>query len=312
MSIATEITRLQNAKDDLKTSINAKTDSSHQITNETIDDYADFVDSIETGGGGGEITKGVEFSDWNDNGYPTNAKVKGLTTIPQSYMTGSFLSKIKNITLTNTTTIISNSSFSNLSSLETINIPNTVTSIGEKAFYSCPLLSNKTLNDNITNIGNSAFQLCNRLALESLPNNLVAIGNSAFQSCPSISITQIPDGVTILNNKTFNTCNNIKKLSMKNVTSISGFNANSASITSSGLKQVWIGSAITNGGLNRYSFLNCSNLEKMYIDLPRATVESFTNYQYAFMNNTSKTGIIVCNDDAGFISKAEFDTLVIE
>lgn len=53
MSIASEITRLQNAKADLKTSINAKTDSSHQITNETIDEYADFVDSIQTGGGGG-------------------------------------------------------------------------------------------------------------------------------------------------------------------------------------------------------------------------------------------------------------------
>lgn len=53
MSIASEITRLQNAKADLKTSINAKTDSSHQITGETIDEYADFVDSIQTGGGSG-------------------------------------------------------------------------------------------------------------------------------------------------------------------------------------------------------------------------------------------------------------------
>lgn len=50
MSIASEITRLQGAKTDLKTSINAKTDSSHQITNETIDAYASFVDSIPTGG----------------------------------------------------------------------------------------------------------------------------------------------------------------------------------------------------------------------------------------------------------------------
>lgn len=52
MSIASEIQRLQSAKASLKTSINAKTDSSHQITDETIDEYADFVDSIQTGGGG--------------------------------------------------------------------------------------------------------------------------------------------------------------------------------------------------------------------------------------------------------------------
>lgn len=51
MSVATEITRLQNAKAGLKTSINAKTDSSHQITDELLDDYASFVDSIQTGGG---------------------------------------------------------------------------------------------------------------------------------------------------------------------------------------------------------------------------------------------------------------------
>lgn len=46
MSIANEITRLQNAKAALKTAINAKNDSSHQIDDETLDDYADFVDLI--------------------------------------------------------------------------------------------------------------------------------------------------------------------------------------------------------------------------------------------------------------------------
>ena len=50
MSIASEITRLQNAKSDLKTSINAKLEGT-AITNETIDDYASFVDQIQTGGG---------------------------------------------------------------------------------------------------------------------------------------------------------------------------------------------------------------------------------------------------------------------
>lgn len=55
MSIASEITRLQNAKSALKTSINAKTDSSHQIDDETLDEYSDFVDSIQTGGGGSTI-----------------------------------------------------------------------------------------------------------------------------------------------------------------------------------------------------------------------------------------------------------------
>lgn len=48
MAISTEIQRLQNAKAALKTAINTKNDSSHQIDDETLDDYADFVDSIHT------------------------------------------------------------------------------------------------------------------------------------------------------------------------------------------------------------------------------------------------------------------------
>ena len=59
MSVASELTRIKGAKNDLKTSINAKTDSEHQITNETIDEYADFIDSITSGGG----------LDWSAIGY---------------------------------------------------------------------------------------------------------------------------------------------------------------------------------------------------------------------------------------------------
>lgn len=49
MSVATEIERIQAAKETLKTKLNAKNDSEHQITDELISDYGNFVDSI-TGG----------------------------------------------------------------------------------------------------------------------------------------------------------------------------------------------------------------------------------------------------------------------
>ena len=49
MSVATEIERIQTAKETLKTKLNAKNDSEHQITNELISDYGSFVDSISTG-----------------------------------------------------------------------------------------------------------------------------------------------------------------------------------------------------------------------------------------------------------------------
>lgn len=51
MSIASEITRLQTAKADLKTAIEGK--GVTVPSSATLDDYADLVDDIQTGGGGG-------------------------------------------------------------------------------------------------------------------------------------------------------------------------------------------------------------------------------------------------------------------
>lgn len=54
MSIASEISRLQTAKADLKTAIEGK---GVTVPNSTkLDGYADLVDSIETGGGGNVST----------------------------------------------------------------------------------------------------------------------------------------------------------------------------------------------------------------------------------------------------------------
>ena len=47
MSIASEISRLQSAKNTLKTKINAKNDTNHQIDDETLDEFGSFVDSIQ-------------------------------------------------------------------------------------------------------------------------------------------------------------------------------------------------------------------------------------------------------------------------
>ena len=73
--ISTEITRLQSAKAALKTAINSKNDSSHQIDDETLEDYAGFVDNISTGGSATHITKTItengtyDASDDSADGY---------------------------------------------------------------------------------------------------------------------------------------------------------------------------------------------------------------------------------------------------
>lgn len=290
---------------------------------------------------GGAPTKGYIFSDYDTDGYPQQIDVVGITSIPQqtfksptaTNVYGAY-SKMKKVVLSNSVTSLGNSSFEGNSLLEEIDLSN-VTSIGSYAFTACYKLGNVVLNNSLTSISEGVFSNCSMLNINSLPSSLTFIGTAAFGYCVQLSLTslpstlttmyqqsfincsnlaisQIPDGITSLAASVFLNCTSLKKISMNNVATINGNGtSNGAFKGCTGLKQVWIGSSITSGGFARYPFYQCSALEKMYINLPRATVESFTNYQYAFMNDTSKTGIIVCNDDAGFIDKATFDAQVI-
>lgn len=63
MSIESEIARLQNAKEILKAAINNKLASTTNITNETLDEYASFVDNITTGGGGINPSGSIEVTE---------------------------------------------------------------------------------------------------------------------------------------------------------------------------------------------------------------------------------------------------------
>ena len=103
MSVASEITRIQNAKASLKTSINAKTDAQHQINNETIDDYADFVDSIQTGGGGSSNNVYVDMRLTGTYAYATGitSMITSIDLLDTSLMFSlrNFLANSKIVTL---------------------------------------------------------------------------------------------------------------------------------------------------------------------------------------------------------------------
>lgn len=72
MSIANEISRLQTAKADLKTAIEGK--GVTVAASATLDAYADLVDAIETGGGGGDT------GDWRGaTKYMQNVKFKSVS-----------------------------------------------------------------------------------------------------------------------------------------------------------------------------------------------------------------------------------------
>jgi hypothetical protein len=78
MSIATEIARLQQAKADLKASINAKGGT---ITNETIDEYASKVSALPSPKEEETKTVTPDFSSGNQVITPTSGKVLSQVTL---------------------------------------------------------------------------------------------------------------------------------------------------------------------------------------------------------------------------------------
>lgn len=81
MSIATEISRLQSAKASLKTAIEGK--GVTVPSDSTLDDYADYVDSIS--GGGGSVT--VEIKTISSAVTNTKALFDALVPSPQASKT---------------------------------------------------------------------------------------------------------------------------------------------------------------------------------------------------------------------------------
>lgn len=242
--------------------------------------------NVESTGSEGETPEiGFVVHEWNTSGKPTSIEYVGMTTISGSPISTGLLKEIK---LSDTVTKIGSSAFSNYKSLEKI-----------------------IFGNNVTTIEQGAFTSCENLALTELPTSLTGgLKAQTFNFCSKLAIKTIPDGVTGIAYSTFGYCTSIKQISMKNVTKIEGSSTGNAGFSNcSGITASWIGSAITNSGLPRYSFSGCTSLKRIFIDLPRTTVETFTNYQYAFMNDTSKTGIIICNDDEGFMTKEEFDAI---
>lgn len=285
------IDNLTNFLSDVATAIkNKKGDNS----NIKASDFDIEINNLSSGGSTPEV--GFVVDEWTSDGFAKKVTVYGMSTLPDFAFTAY---------------TYSGTAYKNLLQQKLVNVilPSGMTNIGRNAFYQCSSLQNVNMPDSITSIGNSAFMGCSVLAITKLPSALITIGTQCFQSCKKITIKTIPDGVKNLQLHTFNGCTSLTQISMRNVTTVYSGSSNNAFYNCTGLKAVWIGSKVTSSGLAQYSFNGCTNITKMYIDLPRATVEGFAGYQYAFMNNTSKTGIIICNDDDGFITKEEFDSI---
>lgn len=207
MSIATEISRLQNAKADIKTAIEAK--GVTVPSSATIDSYNTYINQIQTGGGGGtnyleqyanrSLSGSIDFTQLGTNIGPNMARylLYGQTTITSVDLTGTGATKIADN--------FCNSCYS----LTSIVIPDTVTEIGNN-FCQDSQLNSFTFNNSVNKIG-SYFLGNSRVTSLTIPSTVKSIGNDCLNGCKYLTqviynapTTDIPQSL----------CNNTNSLSL--------------------------------------------------------------------------------------------------
>lgn len=160
-TIEENLSRIQSAKTDIKTAIEAK--GVTVPSSATIDTYSTYVSQISGGGGGIPMPSNLSAATLNNFGLLTSAAIKnGVTSI--GYRT-----------------------FYYCTSLTSIDISDSVTSIANDAFYNCKSLTSVTIPNSVTSIGSGAFNLCNSLTSIIIPDSVTSIDSRAFNNCRSLT-----------------------------------------------------------------------------------------------------------------------------
>ena len=189
MSVATEISRIQSAKTDIKDAIEAK--GVTVPSNALIDTYAGYVAQI-SGGGGSSVPANLSSWEYDDNGNITKFTYSAATMANSAYES---TKKLTEATITQAP--LTQNAFAQ-SSIQKITIPNTLTEIPNMCFYSCGNLSDINIPSGLTTVGQQAFYSCNALIKVELPNSLTTIGNGAFNNCQFLFSCDMPSGVTTM------------------------------------------------------------------------------------------------------------------
>lgn len=274
----------------------------------------EVITNVASSGGGDAPEKGFIINEWSSTGYPSDITVIGMDYIPKYYLYGLSVGKnLENVKIENVITSIGEYAFKSCTTLKKVEFAKGSTiNFGQYAFADCSNLENINFEDIQfhTNSKKNVFQNCSSLLMDKFPQGLVVQYSSydyMFDGCSKINFKTIPDGIIALNGYCmFANCVSLVQLSM-NLQTITGNAYNNSPFKDcTGLKALWIGSKMSTSGFAQYAFAGCTGVKKMFIDKPRATVEVMTNYSTKF-GATNST--IICNDDEGFITRAEFDAI---
>ena len=178
-TISENITRINQAKTDIKNAIIAKGGTVADA--DKIDTYAQAIEALPSGDGDETVKELIDRS-------ITKCNIPQGTTSIGNYAFYS-CTHLTSITIPDSVTSINGNAFQGCSGLTSITIPDSVTSIGGNAFYSCTSLTSVTIPDSVTSIGFFAFYGC---------SNLATITVKATTPPTLIDSSAIPDNVTAI------------------------------------------------------------------------------------------------------------------
>ena len=248
MSVQSEITRLENAKNSISTAITNKgvtvpsgtkldgmavligsiesgganlqtkavTYTANGTNTITPDDGYDGLSSVDvtvdvSGGGGGAKEPYIEET-YDANGNLIDVNLVGYTTIrPYAFY---YCIDLALTSLPSGLTKIGNNAFQYCSSLALTSLPSGLTSIEDNVFRGCIDLALTSLPSGLTKIGEYAFQNCKSLALTSLPSGITRIGSNAFQGCTGLTSITFQGKPSTISSSAFNSCTNLKTINV--------------------------------------------------------------------------------------------------
>ena len=257
MSIATEISRIQTATNDIKTAIAGKGVTVPEGSK--IDTLPVLITSIPSGGGGG--------GDLDALIQRTITEIhSGVTSIGDHAFR--YCSALTTADFPSATAI-GNSTFQNCSTLTTTNFP-LATSIGNDAFAYCYALTTADFPP-VTSIGDRVFQNCSALTTTNFPL-ATAMGGAVFQYCYALTTADFPL-VTSIGNSTFRYCSQLSTLILRknDVCTLANINALANTPIASGTGYVYVPASLVDAYKAATNWVTYANQIRAIEDYPEIT-----------------------------------------
>lgn len=308
MSIATEITRLQNAKASIKTSIENKGVTVPSATK--LDGYSTLIDSIPTGS---QVT--VESLTVTQNGtYQESGKAYSPVVVDVPAMEDYLAKAVSGETFSyendEITTIVTRA-FSYAKPIS-LSFPN-VTTVGEYCFYGCTTLTSlnlpkvKTVSgymcqgcsslvdydfSNVTAISNqNSFYGCGFTGVYAPAcTGIGAFAQGQFENCSNLVYARFPiNHANVLRSRTFQNCSSLKLVDLGKISS-SSYGIASAANCFAGCTSLEVLILRQTGGVVKYyratDFANVSSPVTVYVPSAlKSQYETATNWSSYVANN---------------------------